>query len=118
MNHNIKFGDHYFFPLSPMQNYGFVSITGYGDEIYTECVVKQYHWDDNMKYKMVLSPIDKEHFTDRSFYVEDFEKHIEDGMAIKKENNTQHVELVRWAEPIDGTSVYIVCEGTCVVGEV
>lgn len=67
MQHNIKFGDHYFFPISPMQNYGFISISGFGDEIYTECVIEKYIFDEKMTYKIVLSPIDNTHLAKDSF---------------------------------------------------
>ena len=114
-SYGFEIGEHYFIPLSPAQRICGIVLTGSGDEVYTECAVKPYIFD-GIKYKWRLVPLDNDNFCSREFYSSDFSDMIKCGWAIKKERETQHVEVWKGAEQIEGTSAIVIHEGTWVVG--
>lgn len=103
---SVSVGEHYFVPLSPCQRFFGIAITGSGDEIYTECVVEPYEFG-GVKYKLYLTPVDKENFCKTSYYISDFFSLVRNGYIIKKENDNMHIELVEWSEPIENTCAYV-----------
>lgn len=111
--YNIDFTAHYFIPLEKIEtvvsfgSFGF-SISG-GDMALVECTIS-----DGMYGKVQAVPLGYEDglhiYRPEKYYASDFASLVRDGIIIKKETETQHVELVNEWEPLTANT-YLVHSG-------
>ncbi len=101
--YNIDFTAHYFIPLEKIEtvvSFGgsAFSISG-GDMALVECIIS-----DAMYGKVQAVPLGYEDglrmYRPENYYASDFASLVKEGIIIKKETETQHVELVDEWEPL------------------
>lgn len=116
--YNIDFTAHYFIPLEKIEtvvSFGgsAFSISG-GDMALVECTISE-----GMYGKVCAVPLGYEDGTclyrPENYYVSYFDSLLKQGIIIKKETETQHVELVNEWEPLTDNT-HLVHSGYVVVG--
>lgn len=108
---------HYFVPLQPLHNYGFVSMTCSSDEPHLiECKLEPYHFSDfgYKLYAVAVDPALDGLVERRCFYASDFRSLIECGYIVEKTSDSMHVEMFRGMEPLTGAA-YLIHEGEIIV---
>lgn len=101
--YNIDYDAHYFIPLEKVETIvSFGDGSGFsiskGDIALTECTISE-----GMYGKVNAVPVGYENgiwCRPENFYADDFNSLLEQGIIIKKESKTQHVEIVEKWEPL------------------
>ena len=111
--YNIDYSAHYFIPLEKIEavvsfgSFGF-SVSG-GDMALVECTISE-----GMYGKVSAVPLGYADgtclFRPENYYASDFDALLRQGIIIKKESETQHVELVDEWEPLTHNT-YLVHSG-------
>lgn len=93
---------------------GWTYTTSSDSEKWVECEIVEDRYKVEDGYKVTLQSIENGYGREH-FYQTDFESLIKSGLILEKERKSQHVELVKWYEPI--TPYVSVChEGYVVAG--
>lgn len=110
---------HYFVPLQPQYNFGFVSFTSSSDEPHMiECILKPYEFS-GFAYKLYVMLADSNLwglYGKECFYSSDFYSMIKSGQIIEKTSNKMKVVPVHGAEHLYG-SAYLIHEGETIIEE-
>ena len=118
MKFNFNTEAHYFVPLYPFRNYGFVSCVSHNDSAeLVECELHPYEFG-GYDYKLRAVPANPDLdgvFAQETFYSEDFDGFVKSGIIIEKTNDNMRVERVRVAEPVS-TGAHIIHEFSTVIG--
>lgn len=77
-------------------------------ETWVECKVDESWYEVVDGYKITLRSLDGR-YTYEHYYQSDFESLVQSGNILIKENESSHVEHVKWAEPL--------CRDICVIHE-
>lgn len=93
-----------------------ISVISDDDETWVECKVDEKYYKVKDGYKITLIPM-QDGFAKEDYYQNDFMCSIRNGCIIPKTSSDQHVEHVRFIEPLCG-SAYVVHEGDAVVASV
>lgn len=106
---------HYFVLMRPINIVPFIGwayTTSSDTEKWVECEVSEDRYQLKDGYKVTLQAIEGG-YGRKHFYQSDFESLINQGFIVVKERKSQHVELVKWYEPI--TPYVSLCHETYVV---
>lgn len=118
MKFNFNTEAHYFVPLRPLHDYGFVSYVNRNDPAeLVECELHPYEFG-GYDYKLRAVPVNPDLdgvFAQETFYSEDFNGFVKSGIIIEKTNDDMRVERVRMAEPVSA-GAYIIHEFSAVIG--
>ena len=108
--YKIDANAHYFVPLRPKHNYGFISMTCDSDPVHMiECELKPYEFD-GFNYKVYAVPIDliaKMRFGKECYCASDFESLVKSGHIVKKTSNTMKDVQMKSLEPLCGSAYLI-----------
>lgn len=86
-------------PINIVPFIGWTYTTSSDTEKWVECEVVEDRYKLEDGYKVTLQSIENGYGREH-FYQSDFESLINQGFILVKEGKSQHVELVKWYEPI------------------
>lgn len=114
MKKKIELGKRYFLRMRPVRRLPFIGwgFTSSNDpDLWVECEVVENRIPSSSKVTLqaVLDGFGK-----KEFYRYDFDSFVESGFIIEKTREDQHIEFVKWNEPLTPT-VYVEHSGFIVV---
>lgn len=117
--YNISKDNHYFLQMSKLNNVyfmgeKFISYKSSSDQKrWVECEIVEDTYKVSDRYKVELKALD-EQYGSETFYQSDFCSLMKDGYIIEKTSENQHVEKIRWYEPL-AYNTPLVCEAYVLV---
>jgi hypothetical protein len=78
------------------------------DTTWVECKIDEGQYKVKDGYKITLVSLDK-NYTYHHYYLSDFESLVKEGCILVKNNESDHIEHVKWEEPL--------CNNVCLVHE-
>lgn len=106
---------HYFVRMRPINIVpliGWCYTSSSDPEKWVECEVVEDRYKVEDGYKITLQSIE-DGYGREHYYQTDFDSLLRSGFVLEKERESQHVELIKWSEPL--TSFVNICHEAYVV---